>query len=347
MALSFLLGKIKKKNILVVMLFLSFWIFYFMRLFVSINIIGEPLAKPPYTYWMWAIGAAFLPSLSVLFLYNPNWNDRLAVKLLVFSGFASFLFLNLGTTEFVNDQGHAYDSGRLRAESLNPIAMGHAGATAVLLSLHVFLAGNQSVRRITIAAFVAIGGFLLVLQANSRGPIIALSVCLALVYMSATNYKLRSLVVGLALFAVVYILFSNTLNELPVVDRFQNNELTSDISILGRIMMFQGALEQFIGSPLIGSSVEERTMQYYPHNVILEAFMATGVLGGVPFLLLTLLGLRASWSLIRQKKDMWVGLLAIQYIVGGQFSGAIYSSTAMWVTVILAILNYQSLRSPR
>jgi hypothetical protein len=50
------------------------------------------------------------------------------------------------------------------------------------------------------------------------------------------------------------------------------------------------------------------------------------------------LALKASWQLLRSSSEhLWIGLIAIQYIVSAQFSGAIYNSTALWVLIPLVL----------
>ena len=49
--------------------------------------------------------------------------------------------------------------------------------------------------------------------------------------------------------------------------------------------MVSGAVNQFFESPVFGSFLEEKIFKEYPHNLLLESFMATGILGGLLFVI--------------------------------------------------------------
>jgi O-antigen ligase len=145
------------------------------------------------------------------------------------------------------------------------------------------------------------------------------------------------------------ILFS----ENGVLSRFStiSTGLSADNATLGRIIAFQGAFDQFLSSPLWGSSIEEKITGFYPHNVILEALMATGIVGGLPFIAFTLWALVCAWRLARNaSRHLWIGILAAQYFFGSMLSGSIYTSNTMWVLAALVLshsLNQGQLSNSR
>jgi O-antigen ligase len=107
--------------------------------------------------------------------------------------------------------------------------------------------------------------------------------------------------------------------------------MARDRSASMRIELMTSAWHGFKAQPLFGSGFEERTSGYYPHNVVVEAFMATGMLGGVIFLLLIAMTLRAALRLmLARDSQSWLAVLCIQYLVAAQFSGALYASMPMW-----------------
>lgn len=323
-------------------LFMLFWLAYLLRLLLNLHIYHEPLSRPVQDYWIWAIGACLLPALATLRSANVRTATQLRMSLLLVVMVAIMLTMSQGSTAFVQATGEVTDINRWNLGSLNPIATGHLGATGVLLGIGILLTGSRS----RIESMLALGsvptGLYLAILANSRGPIVALAVCVITLVLASGRYgKAQFLVlVGIGLVACLAIFVPSASSILAgLTDRFDAIQSGNDLSAIGRTISFQGAIDQFFGSPLFGDGIEERVTGYYPHNLVLEAFMATGVIGGIPFTLFLFLSLRSSWKLFRIKSEnTWVGLLAIQYIVAAQFSGSIYLSTAMWTIVSLSIV---------
>ena len=70
-------GALRIHHRLAFLLFLVFWIAYFFRLYISQFIIGEQTVFAPQSYWIWGIGASFVPGLAVLASYRSIWSTPL------------------------------------------------------------------------------------------------------------------------------------------------------------------------------------------------------------------------------------------------------------------------------
>jgi O-antigen ligase len=98
-----------------------------------------------------------------------------------------------------------------------------------------------------------------------------------------------------------------------------------------RLEVMSGAWKSFTEAPLLGNALEVMEYGGYPHNVVIESFMATGIVGGTTFTVLLLLSFIYALSLVRMPGSYsWIGLLFIQYMTGSLVSGAIYNSPTMW-----------------
>ena len=76
--------------------------------------------------------------------------------------------------------------------------------------------------------------------------------------------------------------------------------------------------------------------------------MTTGIIGGMAFLVLTLLSIRAAFRIMRyDPSKAFVALLAMQYIVAAQLSGAIYQSGPMWVLMAGVLVFSARLKTER
>jgi O-antigen ligase len=106
-----------------------------------------------------------------------------------------------------------------------------------------------------------------------------------------------------------------------------------------RLDLWQSAWEDFLDHPLTGRAMEGR-YDIYPHNLLIESFMATGMFGGGAFLWALLLGLRAAFRLIGRSSEYgWIGFLFIQMTVYGCFSGSLWSLSGFWY-MLAAVLVY-------
>ncbi|MDH3589548.1 MAG: hypothetical protein OEQ74_09105, partial [Gammaproteobacteria bacterium] len=105
----------------------------------------------------------------------------------------------------------------------------------------------------------------------------------------------------------------------------------SDLTASIRLSLMRTAWAEFLSSPLVGSGLEGHRVGFYPHNAIVEAFMATGIVGGIALLAVLASAGLSAWRLLTQQAGSgWTALLCIQYIVAAQFSGALWGAGAMW-----------------
>jgi O-antigen ligase len=317
-----------------------FWTTYFTKLFVELNIIGEEVAIAAETYWIWSIGTCFLPSLAAFLSSEPARIDWMRGPATLAALVASALLLLFGSTLGIS-HGSVIDLNRWNVEALNPISMGHLGVTLALLGAASFLSRPTSFSVVAASIGLIVPGLAVAILANSRGPLVALTTAFALLVLARANRK-RTLALGAALAVVaVYIATQHSdfiFGHGGVFDRFISVQEGRDLSSELRLTAYKSALSQFWQSPFFGGVVEEPVTHFYPHNVVLEALMATGVFGGLPFILLLVLSLLSSWRILRSDSpNVWVALLCVQYIVGAQFSGGLYNSTAMWILLPLSI----------
>jgi O-antigen ligase len=198
-------------------------------------------------------------------------------------------------------------------------------------------------------------GLALMTVAATRGPIVSLLVILFTLGANAAIRVIRDSaksIVTLLVLSAVFFMFPMQL--LQYVEQHYGFTVLSGLELMGteydqsaesRRTSFAGAWEQFLENPIVGDSLEEKLTGFYPHNNILEAFMATGILGGSMMVLLYLFSIATAIKLIASKSTYsWIGVILLQYIVGTQFSGAIWSSDALFCLMALASVSVAGLR---
>ena len=243
-------------------------------------------------------------------------------------------------------------AGRIALDKLNAISLGSVGC--VLIILAVAGAGSWRGARkalplvaLGVVAAVLAGVFLLIVS-GSRGPALALALTMALYWL----YPLRALkfVVGLAMIVAlgwaVAEMLQLILDEfgLDFAKRYRDAAEGDSASVEIRKRSFEGAWHQFLESPFIGSSLLERRTGFYPHNLVLEAFMVTGLVGGLSYLLCLAYLLRGIGVLLRRSPShAWLAALAFYALVSTQSSGTHIQHGLHWVTLVCVVMSAEAL----
>ena len=326
--------------------FLVFWIFYIARLYADTQNENILLSKESYEYWFWAIGGSLLPALGFATSRKEIVLTN-ALKLTYILIFLALLVTSLtGNTIATASDGFEFETGRLKISSLNSISLGHAGLTLAIASYWILR--QQEREKYNMASLVAntIGitlGIYILFASASKGPILSF---IAVVFIFIASLSLRKFIYT---FPLIIIILSLTVFALLEIENYTKFQLMSRIinsaddegSVGARLTSFNGGIAQFLENPLFGSSLEEKITRSYPHNVLIESYMSTGIIGGLAFTILIFFGVYSSYKILSFKlKSGWIGLIFIQYLVGAQFSGSIYGSTNLWTFLTLTLVSY-------
>jgi len=319
--------RLSRKGYILLGLFLLFWGYYFLKLAVY-SFFGEPLGQAFSTYLFWGVGSCVLPFLAVFFAGVYRAID---FKLLVC--FISLTSALVGVLVFLQFKGLEMreGDGRVYLERLNPILIGHLAASAVLCLFWYIKQGCGGWLGLIISSTAILLCAFLLAASGSKGPLVSLLIAFVFLFWFDFGKVLRKP-------SIVFILVAIMLGLVFFIDwgsvlgRFSALLDGSDESGVIRIVMWKGAIQEFLSNPLFGGYFEEQVYKYYPHNIVLEAFMVTGLFGGVAFVLLLVSSLIRSATLLSEQSVSGIlALLYVQYLIGSLFSGSIYSSSAFWV----------------
>jgi O-antigen ligase/polysaccharide polymerase Wzy-like membrane protein len=316
-------------------LFVLFWIFYSLR-FASDTVIAPiPLAFPASEYFLFVYGMCLVPTLA--FMAQPSVTQLItsAKATLVLSCIACVGAVTAIWFGITSGATQALEAARLQSETLDPISLGHLGASIVLLAVYLALNEKRVAAR-GILTLVIIGGLVCVALASSRGPVLSLA-CAMLLMFGIRFFRrpsLQQVVALVGIVVLVFLIFYWVEEELGfrIVSGLSSLETPSyDPSSALRIEAMRDAWHQFLDNPFLGSALEERNSHYYPHNIIIEAFMAGGIVLGVIFtLLLTWSAVSAVRLVYIDNGSGWIGALFIQYAVGAMTSGSLWGSNTLW-----------------
>jgi len=339
----FLNINLKKRNNIYLTLLLVFFALYIFRLFWSITLVGDTVAThfPNHNQYYWlTIGVVFIPMLSMMYCYKKI-NVTLLFWTVLVSGLVVLLFTMQANTAIM--QADAATVRQAGNAAINTISYGHYATMIALFSLYGLLFGNQ--RKYVNLIFIA--GFLfavfIVLRAGSRSPIVALVVISVIMVFYKGKKKLTGMLF-LAFLASLFLIFRNDIIMLinsfaPIaIDRL---ELMAEGDSSERDILLKYAWNQFLDSPFFGRDfviAHGIAAGEYPHNIIIESFMALGVLGGGIMLFLLIIASVQSLKLIKQR-DIFAlfAIIFIQRLILHMFSLAIYMGDIFFCLLALIL----------
>ncbi len=313
-----------------------FWILYLARISYETTYYGSYLFVSPTNYWIWAMGGSFIPMLGlsrVICGDAEGVNHAFWVRMIIL--LAIIVVLPIASTTVDVDTGTT-DTGRLGLQTLNPISMGHLGVSAIIIALwSVFLHSKPlNPRIILVSGIMLLIGAILAISANSRGPLAALLAAIIFMILASRIRRKYWLVAILGAAVVGFgplVLSVDSYFGTRTFERLFGQSQFDDVTTLVRVNIFDSAIDQFLRNPVFGDGLEVRDVGGYPHNLILEAFMTTGIVGGVAFVLMLALAISWAWRVVRYVPAFgWLGLIFIQYFVATQFSGSLFESTTFW-----------------
>jgi hypothetical protein len=320
-----------------------FWVLYTGRIVLDTVLDPVPLGTPPSDYALFAIGICLVPMLAA-FQRPSELTLRTTIHWMTLLGTVAIL-LNLyaALTTLLSGNLAGIITGRFELETLNPISMGHLGTTVAGLAIFQLLRSSTRRERALLLGALAIA-LVAVGVAASKGPLLALAINLVLLLVldwRAGSY-LRVLTIAAA--APILALAGARFLESQGFSIITRTQGAFDDPI--RFNLIGGAIDQYLNAPWFGSSLDERVSLTYPHNSIIESFMATGIVGGLCFCLVFAAGVFQSLRLVILRDEVaWVGLIALQYAIGSLFSGSLYTANTMWVFLAAAMTLHSTLTS--
>jgi O-antigen ligase len=196
---------------------------------------------------------------------------------------------------------------------------------------------------------------LVTVASGSRAPILSV-ILMGLVYaftqrprgeLGSARVTLRLGLLAVAgVLCALLVVYLEANAQVQMMSRFV--EVGADASSRERELLFAGAWDQFVRNPLFGDAFVERRFMSYPHNILLESMMATGIVGLALLLVVLLLSSLAATRLVLGGSAVtWVGFLFFQNLVAQMFSGSLLLDGRFWAFTLAVLALAAALRRKR
>lgn len=334
--------------------FLAFWLFFAIRLLLDTVLFPVPLRLSGVEYAAYGIGMCMITPAALLVRFDGRTLELALWMTLGLAAAAMIVALYVNVLAIMRGDLESLQNMRLASETLNPIALGNIGVTVAVLSLFQLLRTSRPgiPAALSLLALLVLG-LLTTGLAASRGPALALMLALPfLVWMGIRQRAhTRAILLGSAVvvFSVAAAVYVQQTLGFGIISRIESAlSYEGDNSAETRVRLLDDAWSQFLESPVLGHSIDERHSRYHPHNPLVEGFMATGAFGGTAFALCMFIGLAGALVVMwRWPPLAWVSILYGQYLLNALVSGSLYLSADMWSLMAICVVLAFGERSTR
>lgn len=231
--------------------------------------------------------------------------------------------------------------------ALRTIAFGQMGLTAIIVGAYMIYAERRILYKFLIPAFLIFIGALISLRSGSRGPLICFVVIVLFVIITNVKRPIVGLIWAALILMLISVFSQDILIRIGRISPVLAQRLVYTTSNDDRAMLLHEAWERFVNSPFFGDRfaiIFTNGKFMYSHNMILDALMGMGIVGGIVFTIMFCSSLYDSYKLAKlDKRYLWIVLLLIQNIAGGMLSSAFYLKpllTTLIIYVALSTSNY-------
>lgn len=230
---------------------------------------------------------------------------------------------------------------------INGVIYGQAGAAVSLMCMWGVL--NRQDKHYKYLLYILFFlGIISIAKSGARASILALIVTFIYYYYSQKG-AIKSIIFYSLAIVMVYFFYSDISlflekNNISIFYRLERAVNIGDFS--NRDVNYEVAIQEILESPIYGNFYLLKgglVQGHYPHNYLLEAFMAMGLLGGVPFVILIIVSLTKSYDIMKNNSSSsWIAMLYLQLLIMGMFSTSLYGSQAFW-GLLYFVVSYKKI----
>lgn len=250
----------------------------------------------------------------------------------IFLGYSFIIIVNfLITPEFSLD--YVADSAQISSGVRNTIDTGYFAAYYLLLSLY-FIKNKVYSKLLKFGSFpIILTALVILLRSGSRGPLLALLIALSIFVIVQQKHAFFILLGSSLLILLISYFFEDIVKQISYIapimaERIQYTLYSGTQD--ARIVLFKEGIDAFIDKPFFGSQAmlyrNSLSSATFPHQLIIEAFMSTGFVGGISLLISIIILLKMVLrNLYISISNYWLELIMIAYIVRAMTAGTMFS----------------------
>jgi hypothetical protein len=285
------------------------------------------------------ISSVLLPALA-LSVAPDRYDEKRTAKVVLGVGVAACLLV-----QFINISGGfggqldlRATEGRLAFNALNPITISETGLFTMIAAYAVLRQrkGNLIAGHVALVALPL--GMLTFIEGGSRGPLASLFACLMLIAIVARQLWLVVLMGA----ATAVVLLTMQVDSSPLFNRLSN--IGQDESTMLRLYYQANSLDLGWQHPIFGYAYVDPLTYVYPHNLLIESFLALGVGGLVLMLWLQYRLVSLSFEFMRRGFSL-LPLFAVEATVNAWSSGSLWGAGTFFVCLALLLAHWQRLKS--
>jgi len=329
--------------------FLFFWVILILRLCYDDFIRTDISLGDTSLIWLYILGICVPAFLSILVSYNYVDLEKSFLFIIIASGISLLIpifsnqALYFGAVDLRGRQG-----GSLATST---IAFGHFGATAVILGIYALLYRKINfIYKFSIMLLILLG-FFVILVSGSRGPILALVVVFTFWIFAYIRRPSDAVLSVIFLLISTLIFMDYLLNIMGNISPIMESRLRASIydgDTSNRSTIYGQAMDIFFNNPILGNQlliVYSDGRVEYAHNMLVDALMGLGIVGGISMTYFLIQVLKQSYRLIHQRDShFWLVLLLIQQITSNMLSSAFYYNQLLSVLLVFIFLKYRRFR---
>lgn len=318
-----------------------FWLIYLVRMyydFFIVEISAGYASKGFLFFFQYGFLGSFIPALMITFLSSKMNYARLYkhVRFICLPLALCLLYIidydiGLDSNIFLNRASIGEEK-----QIIGPIILSQYGALIAIVGLFGLVSFGISLFDLSLIIL----GLLVMIIGASRGPAIAFVAVLLVLVLIRIKQRIKNLKVWgyvvvslllLILFVVKVIV--PKIEEIALLNRIQSS-VERGQGLNAREETWNAAWNQFLSSPIYGDRIVENYFNFYPHNLILEVLMATGLIGGLAFFIMLFKSFRVFWRSTYTIHLVFF-LLFLLYFIFTMFSGSIVSIPQFWCLLAL------------
>jgi O-antigen ligase len=231
---------------------------------------------------------------------------------------------------------------------INPITIGQNGGILIIFTYYFLINLKKKLFNLLLLFCLFLLGVVNLFLGASRGPtlfVIIILFIISIFNLCKEKINLKKLFVSILIITVIistigFFFKNNNRDEIVLINRFLDlKETATNTSQDERGLIYQTAWKQFLENPIIGDKFIENTSKWYPHNIMLESLMSTGIIGTSMFLIYIISFIFSFRSLYQKNELLLIYFVGLYYFLCCLTSGSLWNSIEIWIFPVLSIYH--------